>query len=209
MKTEYDPVFAATDGEEDAPGRPGTEDLDEVKRRFAAASRPFFSTPWSWVAWAVLLPLAALATPLAYAVRAESGVLLLWSLAIFAGGLAELFTVGRKGLFRRAPAIAGWAFRQQSNLSIAALVLSAGLLFAGDARLLPALWLLLLGHSLWGLGSLAFRPMAHAGLIFQAAGLAALWPTVPPLVALAAGTGVGCAWMALGVWRSTRFSPES
>jgi hypothetical protein len=66
---------------------------------------------------------------------------------------------------------------------------------------LPGLWLLLLGHSLYLLRGLAFPPMRTCGVLFQAGGLAALWPSFDPLLVFALATAVGNLWMAIQVWR--------
>jgi hypothetical protein len=92
--------------------------------------------------------------------------------------------------------------RLQGNLSFVALVLSALLVWQDLAWALPGLWLLLLGHSFYMLGGLAFEPFRVCGLLYQLGGLAALWPGGSPLVAFAVATAVGNLWMGVGVWRS-------
>lgn len=203
MASEYDPVFAGSEGRDDGESDPG---LDAVRRRFEAAARPFLSSSTVWIAWALVLPGAALATERAHERFGPSGTLLLWSTAILAGGLVELGAIRR----RRAPGsrspLAAWALRIQGNLSLVGVGLSAALLWAGRPALLPGLWLLLLGHSFFTLGGLAFRPMRTAGILFQVGGFAALWPALPGLAVFAAASAAGCLWMARGVARgqSTR-----
>ncbi|MGD2114192.1 MAG: hypothetical protein PVG07_04005 [Acidobacteriota bacterium] len=201
MPSEYDPVFAPPD----ARGDPSTTaDLDAVRRSFSAAARPFLSSSLVWVSWAVLLPGAALATPGALAGFGLSGGLFLWSGAILLGGLVELTAMRRRGAFGSRSPLAAWALRVQGNLSLVGLGLSAILLWTGGAALLPGLWLLLLGHSFFALGGLAFRPMRTAGVLFQLGGAAALWPGLPPLETFAAAAAAGCLWMAFGVRRAGR-----
>ena len=91
--------------------------------------------------------------------------------------------------------------RSQANLSAAAVVLSAALLFAGEGRLLPTLWLLLLGHSLYGLGGLVFQPLRTAGLLYQLGGLVALLLVARSDVVFAATTALGNLWVAHAIWR--------
>jgi hypothetical protein len=84
----------------------------------------------------------------------------------------------------------------QSNLSLVAVALSAVLLTLEAARFLPGLWLLLLGHSLFALGGLAFRPQRAAGVVYQLGGVASFVPGVPPLWAFAVATALGNLWIA-------------
>lgn len=94
--------------------------------------------------------------------------------------------------------------RIQGNLSLVALALSVLLVWQNLAWALPGLWLLLLGHSLYLLGGLAFPPMRTCGVVFQLGGALALWPGLDPLMAFAAATAAGNLWMALQVWRLGR-----
>jgi hypothetical protein len=110
---------------------------------------------------------------------------------------------------RSRPAVAGgtlaaWVLRVQWNLSMIAVALSVLLVWQDLAWALPGLWLLLLGHSFYMLGGLAFDPFRVCGLIYQLGGLAALWPGGPSLAVFAAATMAGNLWMALGVWRERR-----
>lgn len=198
MASEYDPLFGS--GSEE--GEPAdAEALETVRRHFARASRPFLSSPVVWLAWALVLPAAALATAPLGGRFGPAGILLLWSAAILVGGTVEMLAIRRRrGTGRRAP-LATWALRVQGNLSFVGLVLSAALLWAGMGRALPGLWLLLLGHSFYTLGGLSFRPMRTAGWIFQVGGLLALWPGAPALELFAAGAAAGCLWLAWGIRR--------
>jgi hypothetical protein len=112
----------------------------------------------------------------------------------------------RAGAARARTPLAAWALRTQGNLSFIALALSALLLLAGQAWALPGLWLLLLGHSFYVLGSLASPALRTCGLIFQAGGLLALastfWPGPGPLGVFAGASFLGCLWMAVQIWRA-------
>jgi hypothetical protein len=192
---EYDPLLPATPLLGD--------DLERARDLFAAASRPFLVSPWPWLAWSVLLPAAALATTPVLGRLGPVGVLGLWTVAILLGGAVELGGI-RRGRRRhgRTP-LAGWALSIQGNLSLVALVLSLALLWAGEGKLLPGLWLLLLGHSFFLMGSLAFPPFRVYGVVYQLGGAVALWPAgVDPFVAFAAVTAAGNLWMAWSVWRA-------
>ena len=195
----YDPLFARAEshdfGSEEDHG-----DLERARREFRAASRPFLRTSLSWLAWGFVLPAASLATPGAYRRGAESGVLLLWSCAVLVGGALELAALARSRAVGTATPLASWALRVQGNLSLVAVLLSAALIWGEAASLLPGLWLLLLGHSLFVLGGLAFSPMRTAGLIYQLGGAAALWPGGAPLAAFAASTALANFWMAWSIW---------
>ncbi|HEX9801177.1 MAG TPA: hypothetical protein VGC00_13505 [Thermoanaerobaculia bacterium] len=195
--SEYDPVFPERRSGDDAAG-----DLAQTRQLFARASRPYLSSPVPWLAWAVLLPAAALATPRASAAASYAGVLILWSAAIVTGGAVEsvyLFRARRR-LGGGTP-LGSWAMTLQGNLSLVAVALSAVLLATGNGRFLPGLWLLLLGHSLFGLGGLAFRPQRTAGILYQLGGVVALIPGVPELWTFAAATALGNLWVAAGLVR--------
>jgi hypothetical protein len=192
---EYDPLIAE-------PPPSAGDDLGRARDLFAAASRPFLVSPWPWLTWAVLLPLAALSTTAVLAGLGAAGVLGLWVVTILLGGAVELAGIRRGGRRHRRTPLGGWALSIQGNLSLVALVLSLALLWADLGRLLPGVWLLLLGHSLFLMGSLAFPPFRACGVIYQLGGLVALWPAgVDPLVAFAAATAAGNLWMGWSVWR--------
>jgi hypothetical protein len=155
--SEYDPVFSDKRRRADP-----ASDLAQAKRLFAQASRPYLGSPVPWIAWACALPAAALATPATAAAASYPGVLGLWSGAILAGGAVEgvYLLRARRRLGGGSP-LGSWAMTLQGNLSLVAVALSAVFLSTGGARFLPGLWLLLLGHSLFALGGLAFRRSAH------------------------------------------------
>lgn len=199
--SEYDPLGAASEE---------TEDLLRVREHFAGAAQPFVTSPWSWVAWAVVLPVASLLTRPVAGAWGYSGVLLLWSGAILAAGLVEALAIRRgRGRHGRS-SLASWVLRAQGNLSLVALVLSAVMVVADQSILLPGLWLLLLGHSFYVVGGLAFGPFRPYGLAFQAAGVVALWPRlVDPFVVLAAVTFGANLWMAWKVRARRRASRRS
>jgi hypothetical protein len=209
--TEYDPLFSAA--------RPRAGDLAPVRELFRDASAPYLRSPWSWLCWALVLPAAAAATPRILGAGGPAGVLYLWAGAILAGGAIELLVVRRGRRAHGEPAgasprrgaasdlaapVARWAFRAQGNLSLVALILSALLLWQDLAWALPGLWLLLLGHSFYILGGLAFPPLRAYGLIYQVGGVAALWPGGAPLAVFALAAAAGNGWMAWSVWRATR-----
>jgi hypothetical protein len=200
-RSPYDPLFHRD-------GDPAAEaDADVVRDAFDRAARAYLSSPLPWLAWAVVLPAAALATPAAGRHFDAAGVLGLWSLAILVGGTVEglgLLAAGRR--HRRGP-LGAWAMRVQGNLSLVAVALSALLVWVGETAYLPAVWLLLLGHSFFALGGLAFPPLRTAGVVFQVGGAAALAVAVlslppGPLGVFAVAAGTGCAWVAWGLWRS-------
>ena len=197
MTSEYEPVFRRSAGE-------ASDDLDRVRARFEAASRPFLRAPWSWLAWALLMPAAALATRPVLARWGPAGVLLLWSGAILCGGAVEAISIARGGRSAPRSPLSSWVLRIQGNTSLLAVVLSALVLWLGAPWALPGIWLLMLGHSFYLLGGLAFAPFRAYGLLFQLAGLAALWPGGRPLLIFAGTAAVGNLWMAWSVWREAR-----
>ena len=199
--SEYDPAFGGSLDGRDTGENSG---FDEVRRIFRRASRPYLSSPWPWVGWALVLPAAALATDRAAAGFGAPGVLVLWCGAILVGGAVEGVTLlGARRRYGTSRAGA-WAMRIQGNLSLVATALSAALVWAGQPRLLPALWLLLLGHSLFVLGGLALPAQRTAGILYQLGGAVALIPGVPALPVFAAATCLGNLWIATGILRTRR-----
>ena len=199
MPSEYEPLFTSNRHAGDM-----EDDLEPVREHFRAASRPFLRTPWSWLAWAVLLPAAALATPGALRAFGFTGVLFTWSAVILLGGGVEIFAIRRAGGIGGSTPLASWVLRVQGNLSLVAVALSALLVWQGAAWALPGLWLLLLGHSFYMLGGLSFEPFRTCGILYQIGGLAALWPGGAPLPAFALATAAGNLWMGFSVWRALR-----
>jgi len=192
-RSEYDPLF-------EREAEPAVvADEAAAERAFREASRPYLSSPISWFVWSMILPGAALATPWALAAGREVGVAALWIGAIVVGGAIE----GTFLLKNRRPRtrIGAWAMRLQGNLSLVGVALSAILIWADEAALLPGVWLLLLGHSFFALGGLAFPPMRTAGIVYQLGGVAALVPGLRPLLAFALATALGNLWIGIGVWR--------
>jgi hypothetical protein len=196
VPSEYDPLFSGH--------RPGDDDLEPVRERFRAAGRPFLSSPWSWFGWAVLLPAAALATPRVLRLGGPPGVLSAWSLAILIGGAIELAGILRSGRGARGTPLAAWVLRIQGNLSLVALALSALLIWQDLPWAVPGVWLLLLGHSFYLLGGIAFAPFRLAGILYQIGGVVAFWPGLSPLVVFAAVTALGNLWLGIAVWRNRR-----
>ena len=138
-------------------------DLDRVQARFEKAAGGYLRSPWSWWAWSVLLPLAALVGREIHPYGGGRAVLIVWSFFILCGGLIEgaIILVGGKATARTP--LAGWVLRAQGNLSLVAVALSALLLWQGLPALVPPVWLLLIGHSFYSIGKLSFQPMWVAG----------------------------------------------
>jgi len=196
VASEYDPVFASR--RRDAP--PDT-DLETVRGLFASASRAYLSSAIPWLGWALVLPAGALATPRALGAGGYPAVLGLWSGTILLGGAVEALFLLRGRRARGRSGLGGWAMTLQGNLSLVAVALSGAVLLAGAPQLLPGLWLVLLGHSLFALGSLAFRPQRDAGILYQVGGVAALVPGLPGLQIFALTAFLGNLWIAIGVAR--------
>jgi hypothetical protein len=196
MTSEYDPVFGR--GGESAPAG----DLEAVRESFERAAGPYLASPLPWLIWGIALPGAALATRRVIEAAGARGVLLLWSLTILAAGAVEVAVYARRR--RQAPersTLARWALRSQGNLSFAAMALSLALLVTSQGRLLPAVWLLLLGHSLYSLGGLASPPLRRCGLIYQLGGLVSLFVLSSPELVFALATGLGNLSVAVSLWR--------
>ena len=203
MSSEYEPLFAERRDAASA------GDLATVQELFRAASGPYLRSFWSWLAWALVFPAAALATPRALARFGPAGTLLTWSAAILLGGGIELAAI--RGAARNEAAaatgrspLATWALRTQGNLSLVAVALSLLLVWQDLAWALPGVWLLLLGHSFYVLGGVALPPVRVYGLLYQVGGVAALWPGGAPLPAFAITTGAANLWMSYAVWREHR-----
>lgn len=196
--SEYDPI----------PPRPPLSDeptdLDRAQALFAGSAVGYLRSPWSWWTWSLLLPIAALLTREVYPVAGPLPTLVLWSVVILVGGTVEgaLILSGSERTARTP--LAGWVLRTQGNLSLVAVALSGLLLWRDLAEFLPAVWLLLIGHSFYSVGRLAFRPLRDAGVLFQLCGLAALLPLTDGLLVFAVCFFVGCAWIGAGVYRRDR-----
>ena len=181
-------------------------DLDRVQTRFEEASVGYLRSPWSWWSWSLLLPIAALVGRAVYPVAGARAVLFIWSFFILCGGLVEgAILLTGSSPEARTP-LAGWVLRTQGNLSLVAVALSALLIWQDLAAFVPALWLLLVGHSFYVIGKLSFPPLSTAGLIFQGGGAAALVPVIDSLAAFALSAFAGCFWVGLGVFRRSRSS---
>lgn len=179
------------------------QDLERVRAEFERAGRPFLGSAATWLAWAVLLPTAALITRQMPA-GAFVPVLLIWSGAILAGGATEAIAIYRRSQRHAPTPLGSWVLRSQGNLSLVALALSALLIWLEATWAIPGAWLLVLGHSLYGLGGLAFTPFKLAGITYQLGGLAALWPYAPALEIFAATTAAANLWLAWSIYRRHR-----
>jgi hypothetical protein len=179
-------------------------DLERVEELFEKAAAAYLRTPWSWWSWSILLPVAALLTRWAHAEAGPAGTLLLWSVVILLGGFVEaaLILGGRRRYLQTQ--IGSWVLRSQGNLSLVAVALSAVFAWRGLPELVPAVWMLLIGHSFFVVGRLAFGPLRSAGVLFQIGGLVALVPAIDSLAVCAACTFAGCGWIGLGVRRRIR-----
>lgn len=209
--SEYDPVFSSS-GPPD-PGDPrASDDLERVREVFEQSARPYLRHPWVWWSWGLVLPLTAgLHRPVLERFGLQ-GVILLWSLAILAGGAVEMGAIFRsrgRGRRTRSTPLVSWVFRIQGNLSVTGLAISALLVWQGLAWALPGLWLLLVGHSFYLLGGLAFRPLRIFGLFLQAGALAALWPGASALAIFAGVTGAGSLWLGVQIFLRSRAEHRS
>ena len=177
------------------------DELDRVRVHFRNASRRYLNQPWSWLAWALILPAAAVASPSVLADGGPIGLLILWSLAVIAGGVIEATQILRNRHEGPSTTLSAWVLRAQGNLSLVALIVSIVVLWQGVGWMLPGLWLLLLGHSLYSLGGLAFAPLRSCGLLYQLGGLMAIWPHQMEMRVFAVTTFVANMWVAWSIWR--------
>ncbi len=197
-RSAYDPIFT-----EEERG-PEAEEAERARAAFERASRAYLASPLPWIAWALVLPAAALATPSAWRAGGAAGVVLAWSAAILLGGACEGAAMLAARRRARGGPLGAWAMRVQGNLSLVAVALSAALVAANAAGALPGLWLLLLGHSFFALGGLALPALRTTGVLYQIGGLAALWPGAPALAIFALATAAGNLWVARGIARRAR-----
>ena len=186
--SEYDPVFRRATPHESA-------ELDRVRASFRAAARPYVRAPWSWLAWGLVLPTAALATPRVAALWDIPGAFGLWTAAIVLAGVIEMWAI-RRGGGGRSP-LAVWAMRSQANLSLIGVALSLVLAWERAAWALPGLWLLILGHSFVSLGGLSFTALKRYGAVYQLGGLTALILARSSLEVFAVTTAVANLGLAL------------
>ncbi len=189
----YDPLIPE-------PSAHDLKDLERIRAEFEKASRPFLGSAATWLAWSILLPAAALITrrlpPDAFA-----PVLLVWSSAILLGGAVEGFAIYRRAQKHPPTPLGSWVLRSQGNLSLVGLALSALLVWQDLPWAIPGIWLLLLGHSLYMLGGLAFKPFKASGVAYQAGGIVALAPLGISLETFAVTTAAANLWMAFSIYR--------
>ena len=202
--SEYDPPFGSG-----AVSPAEAEAFEAIRERFREAARPYLASPWTWLTWGLVLPAAALATPAAARAWGLSGVLLLWSGAILAGGAVEAGSMMRRGT--GSSPIAAWALRVQGNLSLVAVALSAVLVVADEAWALPGLWLLLLGHCFFSLGGLSEPLLRRYGLAYQVGGVASLAAHSGALPVFAVTAALANLGLALALWlrRRAQVRPQS
>lgn len=198
MASEYDPLRARE------PLSSGGSDLDRVRTLFARASSGYLRSPWPWLCWALVLPVAALETRAVAQAGGPIAVLLLWSLVILVAGAVEGISMWRSRKTAVASDITRWVFKAQGNLSLIAIVLTAALAWQQAYDLLPGIWLLLIGHSFFSVGSLAAKALRRGGLLYQLGGAVSLLPGLDSLVAFAATTAVANGVIAVSLWLSLR-----
>jgi len=191
--SEYDPLIPR--GEDSL-----SDDLERVQSCFAEARRPYLNSAIPWLVWAIVLPGAAVGTRAVAERFAAPGVLMLWSLAVLIGGIVEGSLIMRRRRAGTTP-LAAWVLRLQGNQSLIGLALSAFLIWQDLAQAIPALWLLLVGHSFFLVGGLAFPPMRQAGLIYEIGGLVALWSGPASLTVFALATALGNLRVAVALMR--------
>lgn len=189
--SEYDPLIPR--GEDSM-----SDDLESVQQRFAIARRPYLRSPIPWLVWAIVLPGAALVTGPVVERYGSSGVLMLWSIAVLIGGVVEGSIILRSRRTATTP-LAAWVLRLQGNQSLIGLALSIFLIWQDLPQALPAVWLLLVGHSFFLLGGLAFPAMRQAGVIYEVGGLLALIPGPASMIVFAAATALGNLRVALAL----------
>lgn len=179
-------------------------DLERVQKEFSQAGKRYLSSPWSWLVWAIVLPSAALATRSLVGRVPPPAILILWSVAILVGGAVEGLLIFRRTSEQAGSGLTRWVFRAQGNISLVAVALSIILVWQGLAWILPGLWLLLLGHSFFLMGGLAFGPLRISGIVYQTGGLLALWPGGETLIVFSIATAAANLWMGWAVWQHRR-----
>lgn len=189
----YDPLLPEPDAHSEG-------DLERVRAEFRSAGRPFLGSVATWLAWAVLLPAAALVTSRLPA-DAYAAVLLTWSVAVLLGGAVEGTAIFRRAQRHAPTPLGSWVLRSQGNLSLVGIALSALLIWQELAWALPGVWLLVLGHSLFTFGGLALPALRVAGALYQVGGALALLPLGASLETFAATTAAANLWVAWSVWR--------
>lgn len=196
--SEYDPI----------PPRPllsaEPSDLERARVLFERSASGYLRSPWPWWVWSLLLPAAALLTRRVYPVAGPLATLVLWSVVILIGGAVEAILIFGGGERVARTPLAGWVLKTQGNLSLVAVALSGLLLWRELPEYLPAVWLLLVGHSFHGIGTLSLRPLRDAGVMLQLGGIAAMLPAADGLVVLAVSFFASCLWIGLGIHRRNR-----
>ena len=96
--------------------------------------------------------------------------------------------------------ITRWVFRGQGNLSLIAIVLTAALAWQRMYEFLPAVWLLLIGHSFFAIGGLAATALKRGGLLYQVGGVISLLPWFGSLTVFAVTTAIANLTIAVSLW---------
>ena len=198
--SEYDPLIRASQEQ-------GVDDLEAVQGRFDVARQPYLKSPLPWLVWAIVLPGAALATLPVQGEFGAPGVLMLWSVAVLVGGLVEGSLIFRRSR-GTTTSLGRWVMRLQGNQSLIGIALSVFLIWHDMALGLPGLWLLLIGHSFFVIGGLAFRPMRQAGILYQLGGFVALWPGTNSLLVFALAAGIGNLRIAIALLGESERAPS-
>lgn len=194
MASEYDPLRPRP------PLSGGASDLDSVQALFSRAAAGYLHSPWPWLCWALVLPGAALLTADVASAGGPLAVLLLWSVVILLAGAVEAVSMWRSRKSVVPSDITHWVFRGQGNLSLIAIVLTAALAWQRAYDFLPAVWLLLIGHSFFAVGGLASSALKRGGLLYQAGGILSLLPWFDSLTVFAATTALANATIAASLW---------
>ncbi len=163
---EYEPIFFTRKSKDSKEIR---DDLSIVQHLFKNAAQPFLSTPWGWLGWSIILPSSLLLTPVVNLKSGLRGIILLWSFSVLLGGIIEITAI-RNSRYKNISNLSGWAYSIQGNLSLVGLALTSLLIFSSP-RIIPSLWLLIIGHSFYSLGSLADNILKYVGIYYQVMGI--------------------------------------
>ena len=198
MTSEYDPI---------RPRQPlagGASDLDTVQALFSRAAAGYLHSPWPWLSWAIVLPFAALMTADVAAGGGPIAVLLLWSATILLAGAVEAVTMWRSRKALVPSDITRWVLKGQGNLSLIAIAITAAMAWHRMYDFLPAVWLLLIGHSFFSIGGLSSNALKRGGVLYQVGGVISLLPWFGSLSVFAATTALANLTIAVSLWLRRR-----